>query len=251
MSSTHDFLPLNLPQEILSGWQSAADVMAEVTDAPIGLITRLRGGDLEIIISSRTPRNPFRIGEELRLLGSGSYCEEVVRVRGLLRVTDARKTRAWRNAPPALEGFRAYMGLPLFLPGGHTFGTISVLDVRPHPWRAMDEALMFRFRDLVESQLSLLLLNRDQRERARLLATYRDELKQLREVFPICPRCRQIRDDTEYWDAVEEYFVSHAMGEFGHGLCPDCAEKHWGESIVEPEPVPLPRGLGMGTPAKA
>lgn len=251
MSKPHDFLPLQLPKELLAGWQSAVDIMAEVLGAPIGLVTRLGEPDLEILLASRTGANPFHAGEEMRLLGSGSYCEEVVRIRGLLRVTNARKSRVWKDAQPAQDGLRAYMGLPLFLPGGHVFGTISVADRVPHAWQGIDEALLFRFRDLVETQLSLLILNRRQKERARLLATYRDELKQLREVFPICPSCRRIRNDSAYWDAVEEYFVSHAMGEFGHGLCPDCAEQHWGETLLEPEPVPLPRGLGSGTTAKA
>jgi len=251
MAKIHDFLPLDLPKELLAGWQSAVDIMAEVTGAPIGLITRLRERDLEFLLASRTEKNPFRAGEGMKLLGSGSYSEEVVRTRGLLRITNAQKAKAWKGAPPAKEGLLAYVGLPLFLPGGHTFGTISLLDTSPHAWSATDESLLFRFRDLVETQLSLLVLHRDQRERARLLATYRDELKQLREVFPICPTCKRIRNDSEYWDAVEEYFVSHAMGEFGHGLCPDCADKHWGETLLEPEPVPLPRGLGSGTPAKA
>ena len=251
MAKPHDFLPLNLPKELLSGWQSAVDIMADVMGVPIGLVTRLREKDLEVLLTSRTEENPFQAGEEIGLLGSGSYCEEVVRVRGLLRVTNARKSRAWKEAPPAKDGLPAYMGLPLFLPGGHTFGTISVLDTKAHAWGNMDEALLFRFRDLVETQLSLLILDRDRRERARLLGTYREELKQLREVFPICPSCRRIRNDGDFWDAVEDYFVSHAMGEFGHGLCPDCADQHWGETLLEPEPVPLPRGLGSNFPAKA
>jgi hypothetical protein len=143
------------------------------------------------------------------------------------------------------------MGLPLFLPGGHTFGTINIIDTKPHAWGATDESLLFRFKDLVETQLSLLVHDREQRERARLLASYQDELKQLRDVFPICPSCRNIRNDAGYWEAVEEYFLSHAMKDLGQGLCPDCAEDPWGEPLLDPEPLPLPLGLGSGALAKA
>lgn len=251
MAKLHHALPLDLPKELLAGWQNAADIMVEVMGAPIGLVTRVRDGNLDVLVASRRRGNPYEAGAEVRLLGSGSYCEEVVRTRGLLRVTNAKKSPAWRNAPPAQIGLQAYMGLPLFLPGGHTFGTINVLDQNPHAWGAIDESLLFRFKDLVETQLSLLVHDREQRERARLLASYQDELKQLREVFPICPSCRNIRNDAGYWEAVEEYFLSHAMKDLGQGICPDCAEHQWGEPLLDPEPMPLPLGLGSGSPAKA
>ena len=103
----------------------------------------------------------------------------------------------------------------------------------------------------MEAQLNLLIFARDQRHRAQILETYREELRQLRGAFPLCPSCKRIRNDSEYWEAVEEYFVTHAMGEFGHGLCPDCSDRHWGETVLEPEPVPLPRGLGTAGPVRA
>lgn len=251
MAKFHDFLPLQLPKELLGGWQAAADIMAEVLTVPVGLLTRLQGKNLEVLVASRTEENPFGAGKKMDIIGSGSYPEEVIRIRGFLKVQNARKSEAWKASPMAKEGFVAYLGLPLLLPGGHIFGTICVLDRRPRTFKKIHESLLFRFKDLVEAQLSIVLLNRDRRERVRLLSTYREELAQLREAFPICPSCKRIRNDSEYWDAVEEYFVSHAMGEFGHGLCPDCSEEHWGETILPPEPVPLPRGLGSGGPAKA
>lgn len=251
MSCNHEFPAFPVPKELLSGWQSATDIMAEVMKVPVGIVTRFREKNLEIQVSSRGSGNPFRAGQQMALLGSGSYCEEVVRIRGLLRVPNARRSRRWKMSGMASGGLIAYLGLPLLLPGGKLYGTLSVMDRRPRQFNGTHEALLFRFKDLVESQIALLVLHRDHREKARILATYRDELKQLREVFPICPSCKKIRNDTEYWDAVEEYFVTHAMGEFGHGLCPDCAERHWGETILPPEPVPLPRGLGSGSPAKA
>jgi hypothetical protein len=246
-----DVVPLQLPKEVLAGWQSVADILAEMAKVPVGLLTRLQGGELEVLVTSRTDGNPFRAEQVIGLLGSGSYAEEVVRTRGLLRVPNASRSRAWGESSSARAGFLSYLGLPVLLPGGQIFGTICVMDRRPRVFSALHEALLFRFKDLVETQLSLVGLTREQAQRAHLLETYKDELAQLREVFPICPKCRQIRNDGEYWDAVEHYFVTHAMGEFGHGLCPDCSEKHWGETLFPPDPVPLPRGLGSGGPAKA
>ena len=251
MTCHHDFPPLTIPKELLAGWQSATEIMAEVMNVPVGLITRFREKKFEILVGNRGGENPFRSGEEMSLLGSGSYCDEVIRVRGLLNVPNARQSSSWDSTPLALEGFIAYFGMPLFLPGGKIYGTLSVMDRRPRLFNGTHEALLFRFRDLVETQIALLFLHRDHKEKIRVLGAYRDELAQLREVFPICPSCKRIRNDSDYWDAVEEYFVTHSMGEFGHGLCPECSEEHWGETLLPPEPVPLPRGLGAGGPAKA
>lgn len=246
-----DLVPLQLPKEMLAGWQSASEILATVLKVPVGLLTRLRGKNLEILVASRAAEEDFQAGQEVDLLGSGSFAEEVIRIRGLLKVSNARKSKRWAGSSSAADGFLAYLGLPLFLPGGQVFGTISVMDRRPRIFGGLHESLLFRFKELAETQLSLLILNGERWRKNRLLETYKDELAQLRDVFPICPKCKQIRNDAEYWDAVEEYFVTHAMGEFGHGLCPECSEKHWGETLLPPEPVPLPRGLGSGGPAKA
>ncbi len=251
MIATRDFLTLDFPKEVLASWQSAVDVMTDLLETPVGILTRLRDREMEVLVASRTEGNPFGAGERRALLGSGLFCEEVIRTRGLLNVTDGRTYRRWKEAPPVQEGWLAHLGAPLFLPGSQIFGTLCVQDRIPRTFTPRHESLLFRIRDLVESQLSLLVLHRDLKERTRLLASYRDELRQLREIFPICPRCREIRNDPEYWDRVEDYFVSHAMGEFGHGLCPSCAEDHWGETLLEPDPVPLPRGLGSTGTAKA
>lgn len=251
MSHHHEFPPLTVPKEILAGWQSATEVMAEIMKVPVSLINRFREKSLEVEVASRGSDNPFRAGHQIPLLGSGSYCEEVLRIRGLLSVPNATRSNAWRSSPLVSDGFISYLGLPVFLPGGKIYGTLSVLDRRPRQFNGTHEALLFRFKDLVETQIALLFLHRDHREKIRVLGAYRDELKQLREVFPICPSCKRIRNDTEYWDAVEEYLVTHEMGEYGHGLCPDCSQDQWEETLLPSEPVPLPRGLGIGSPAKA
>ncbi len=251
MDPAHSIPPLPIPKEYLTGWQSATNLLVELVGVPISLVTRVRGRNLEIMVSSGSEVNPFVAGQEVPLLGSGSYCEEVLRLRGGLSVGDARRNERWNGSREVEEGRVAFLGFPLLLPGGRIFGTISVSDLRPRVFSSRQERLLLRFRDLVDSQLALAVLAREQRERRRLLETYRDELKQLREVFPICPSCKRVRNDPEYWDAVEEYLVSHVMGEFGHGLCPDCARELWDDTLLTPEPVPLPRGLGSGVPAKA
>jgi hypothetical protein len=45
---------------------------------------------------------------------------------------------------------------------------------------------------------------------------------------PICSYCHKIRDDKS-WKSLEAYISDHSEALFSHGLCPECAEKHYGE----------------------
>lgn len=51
------------------------------------------------------------------------------------------------------------------------------------------------------------------------------DVKQLRGIIPICAWCKNIRDDSDYWNGVEEYLASHSEVTFTHSICPDCTEK--------------------------
>lgn len=37
------------------------------------------------------------------------------------------------------------------------------------------------------------------------------------------------RDDEGYWERVEAYVQRHSQADFSHGICPDCARKHYPE----------------------
>ena len=55
------------------------------------------------------------------------------------------------------------------------------------------------------------------------------ELTTLRDIIPICARCKRVRDDQEYWTSVEAYFREHLGVGFSHGVCPECHEEMYGE----------------------
>lgn len=65
------------------------------------------------------------------------------------------------------------------------------------------------------------------------LRTALEEVRTLRGILPICSSCKSIRDDAGYWHRVESYIRSYSEAEFTHSLCPDCAERLYGE-IPEP-----------------
>ena len=55
-------------------------------------------------------------------------------------------------------------------------------------------------------------------------------VKQLQGLLPICSYCKKIRDDQNYWQQLETYFLEHSAARFSHGICPDCWDR-----IVKPQ----------------
>lgn len=53
------------------------------------------------------------------------------------------------------------------------------------------------------------------------------EVKTLQGFLPICCICKNIRDDQGYWNKIESYIRDHSDAEFSHGICPECAKKHY------------------------
>ena len=54
-------------------------------------------------------------------------------------------------------------------------------------------------------------------------------VKRLSGMLPICASCKKIRDDSGYWNTIEEYIEKHSEAEFSHGICPDCARRLYPE----------------------
>ncbi|MCF8090531.1 MAG: hypothetical protein K9L23_21025 [Desulfotignum sp.] len=53
------------------------------------------------------------------------------------------------------------------------------------------------------------------------------EVKKLSGLLPICSYCKKIRDDKGYWNQIEKYIHEHSEAEFSHGICRECAKKHY------------------------
>ena len=51
------------------------------------------------------------------------------------------------------------------------------------------------------------------------------EVKTLRGFLPICSGCKKIRNDSGYWQQLEEYLSDHREAVLSHGVWPDCMER--------------------------
>ncbi len=48
-------------------------------------------------------------------------------------------------------------------------------------------------------------------------------------LLPICANCKKIRDDRGYWNQIESYVSKHSKAAFSHSMCPECADKIYGD----------------------
>ncbi len=51
-----------------------------------------------------------------------------------------------------------------------------------------------------------------------------DQVRQLKQLIPICAWCKRVRDDEDYWHSIEEYLHVETGTDFTHGICPHCLE---------------------------
>lgn len=99
------------------------------------------------------------------------------------------------------------------------------------------------YRDILTIEKNRVELDRKVKERTQDLNKANEELektiddlkkamsqvRQLSGLLPICSYCKQIRDDKGYWNQLEDYIQNHSEAEFSHGICQECAEKHFPE----------------------
>ena len=55
------------------------------------------------------------------------------------------------------------------------------------------------------------------------------EVKALSGLLPICSFCKNIRNDSGYWQEIETYIREHSTAEFSHSICNKCMEKYYPE----------------------
>lgn len=54
------------------------------------------------------------------------------------------------------------------------------------------------------------------------------EIRELRQMIPICAWCHSIRNDRGFYERIEVYLSKITGADFTHGICPDCVKKYYG-----------------------
>jgi hypothetical protein len=60
------------------------------------------------------------------------------------------------------------------------------------------------------------------------------QVKRLQGLVPICAWCKKVRDDSNYWQQVEEYMGQYGDVRFSHGICPQCFDERASELQAHP-----------------
>lgn len=157
IASAERALP-EVPDEVVASWQYIVNSVTARLRVPVGLVMRIVGEELEVLVANDDSRNPHHVGERATIIGSGMYCERVLGTGNMLCVPDALvDALSWRGNP-CLEqhGLRAYLGFPIRWPDGRLFGTLCALDTGEYPYSKHDREVMALMRDLIESNLRTL-----------------------------------------------------------------------------------------------
>lgn len=56
------------------------------------------------------------------------------------------------------------------------------------------------------------------------------KIRTLKGLIPVCAWCKKARNDSGYWEELEQYIRDHTDADFTHGICPECLEKVSDES---------------------
>lgn len=105
-------------------------------------------------------------------------------------------------------------------------------------WNSFIRLLSFSLVGVLFSNFRL-RLNKEQELNSALSKAIK-EIKQLSGLLPICASCKKIRNDSGYWNKIEEYISEHTDAKFSHSVCPECMEKLY-PSIAEKRKQKLER----------
>ncbi len=226
-----DHVIIDVDQQVLNRWQELVDIMAEIVGVPAGLIMRIVNEDIEVFVSSQSDGNPYKPGDKEHFLGSGLYCETVIKSNDKLHIPNALEDDDWKENPDVKLDMISYLGFPILLPDNEPFGTICVLDNKTNQYSQTYEKLMLGFRDIIQSELELMYTNALLGEKNKSISEIASELQTLRGIVSICSFCKKIRDDHGNWVNVEAYVEQRSEAKFSHDFCPQCVEEHYGDYL--------------------
>ena len=148
--------PFDIAGVVIEKWQRLVDLMAELIGVPAGLIMRLVGTEIQVLVSSDTEGNPYPPGSSTTMAGSGLYCETVISSGSELLIPNALASDRWKDNPDTKFNMISYLGFPIRWPDQSPFGTICVLDCKENAYSEKYIRLVAEFRDLAECHLQLI-----------------------------------------------------------------------------------------------
>jgi GAF domain-containing protein len=218
IADSNPFSREKLTEDVLKEWQCLLDETADIFGVPAGLITRVDGREIEILLSSETDGNPYSAAYAAPYPDSGWYCEHTLKSRGLNLIENALEDSQWKDNSAAVElHMISYLGMPILRPDGGLFGTVCFLDNKQNNHNEMHIRFIKQIARMIELYLRIVLA-KDEIERTDRL------INDLSKIYPICSYCKNIREETGEWVPVEKYVDDISGAKASHGICPRCYE---------------------------
>jgi len=148
-----DLSEIKIPEASLKAWQYLLDHAAIKCVVPAALIMKVDPPDIEVFLSSKSKGNPYTVGSSELLLGSGLYCESVVKTKKSLLIPNALKDKEWDKNPDIKLGMISYLGFPILWPNGEIFGTVCILDSKENPFKEEHAKILMQFKKYIEDYL--------------------------------------------------------------------------------------------------
>ena len=202
---------IDIPAEVLGKWQDIVDMLAEVIHVPSALVVKVEPPVAKVLLSSNSTGNPCP-GGFVSDLGTGLYCETVMKTRLPLLVADALQEEEWKHNPDIQLWLISYLGYPVIWPMVRYLGRSAFLISRGMNIIPLYRKFLIQCRDLLQADLnSLANLGRE-------LATQRAQLEDL---FARVPEAivlldvddRIIRINPEF-TAISGYSEHESVGRF-------------------------------------
>ncbi len=119
-------------------------------------------------------------------------------------------------------------GKPTIKEHAHVNGEGKTTHVEVHGYPIFDQT--GEVTQLIEYMIDITDRKEVEEEKERLIAQLQkalEDIKTLQGIVPICAFCKQIRDDSGYWNQLEKYVSEHSHAEFSHAICPKCMAERY------------------------
>lgn len=209
-----DYAILDTPAEQI--YDDYTFIAAQICQVPTALIS---------LVDEHRQWFKSRVGLEAQETSRDvAFCAYTILDDQVMIVPDACKDSRFAENPLVTDSpkIHFYAGAPLVTPEGYGIGTLCIIDYKPHKFSdAQKQALEGLARQLI-AQLEL-------RKKSKALREAIHKIKALEELIPICAYCKSIRNDKDFWIAVDKYLIENNIADLTHSICPVCMEKHFSD----------------------
>lgn len=142
--------------ELVQSWNKTLAVLALIAEVPVALVMKIENNIISVFSKNDNQANPYEIGDSEELEDSGLYCEHVIKTQNLLNIPNALIDDDWKENPDIKLNMISYLGLPICAGDTTPFGTICILDSKPHEYNEPIIKLLETIKQSFETQLKLL-----------------------------------------------------------------------------------------------